>query len=294
MIFITYLQEKVIIVTGSGRGIGYAIAKYCLDEGATVVIVDSVMERVDKALSRLQDNSGRILGIHETVATREGAKRIISETINRFGKIDALINNAAKTEDNLLLNMEESEFNNVIDTNLKGPFFCTKEVLPSMVQQGNGRIINMIAASGLAGNPGQTNYAASKGGLLSMTLTWSKELRNKNIQVNAVIPTAWTEMSEEIPEKVLLKVMGEEKLDELKSRTPNQVAPLIGYLLSDEGVGVTGQCFGIAGKQLSVWDYAKPAEVFSTEEDRWEFEEIAQLVEGNKEKFRVKPVSPFL
>ncbi|RAK14259.1 3-oxoacyl-[acyl-carrier protein] reductase [Anoxybacillus vitaminiphilus] len=286
------LNDKVVLVTGGGRGIGFAIAKYCLEHGASVVIVDHVLERVQRALSSLTSISERVHGIFESVSYQEGAERIANETVRKFGKIDALINNAAITKDNLLLNMTDDEFNEVIDTNLKGPYFCAKAVLPSMLEQGSGKIVNMIAASGVSGNPGQTNYAASKGGLLAMTLTWSAELKRKNIQVNAVIPAAWTEMSESIPEHVLLKVLGEERLKKLKSRKPSQVAPLIGFLISDAGSKVSGQCFGIAGRELTIWGFARPEITKISSNEEWTYEELCRLVEN--ERLWQKPVSPFL
>lgn len=289
-----HLEEKTVLITGGGRGIGFACARYFLEQGAFVTIADIHPDRVEKALQQLSSFNDRLTGIVDTVATPQGARRIVDEATERFGFIDALVNNASITRDNLLVNLSEKDFDEVIDTNLKGAFYCIKAAVPGMIERGGGRIINMIAASGLAGNPGQSNYASAKGGLLALTLTLSAELKKKNISVNAVIPAAWTEMSETIPQEVLLKIVGEKQLSMMKARTPSQVAPLIGFLASDEAGNITGQCLSIAGKQLSVWEYSKPCIEVESVNEQWSFEEFAKFVQSSHGSLWQTPVSPFL
>jgi NAD(P)-dependent dehydrogenase (short-subunit alcohol dehydrogenase family) len=288
------LDRKVVVVTGAGRGIGYAVSKYGLEHGASVVMADVVPERVEEALSRLEEYGERVSGVVETVATSTGAQNIINQALERYGQVDALVNNAAITRDKLLAKMSEEEFDEVIATNLKGPFNCAKAVIPHMMERKQGRIVNIIAASAVAGNVGQTNYAAAKGGLLAMTLTWSKELLRYNIMVNAVIPAAWTEMSQSIPKEALIKAVGEAMYHRLRSRKPEQVAPVIAYLVSDEAKEVTGQCFGIAGQELSVWKYAQPQRTVKTDQEAWSIQSIKQFVENEGDALWPKPVSPFL
>lgn len=288
------LKGQVVVVTGAGRGIGFAVAKHCLEHGAKVVLADVVQERMEQALAALREYGEAVTGVVETVASSQGAKRIIDHALTRYGQVDALVNNAAIIKDNLLAKMNEAEFDEVLATNLKGPFNCAKAAISHMIERKKGSIVNMIAASAVAGNVGQTNYAAAKGGLLAMTLTWSKELARHNITVNAVIPAAWTEMSESIPREALVNAVGEEMYHKLRSRKPDQVAPVVVYLLSDLARGVTGQCLGIAGRNLSVWKYAEPHCQVETEEEKWTVHNIHRFVEQRTKELWVKPVSPFL
>jgi 3-oxoacyl-[acyl-carrier protein] reductase len=271
-------QGITVLITGGAGGIGSAAAEYFLARGANTAIADLDGDRLRLAEERLQAYGGKLLAIRETVADPEGADRIVRLTAERFGGLDVLINNAALVRDQLLLRMSVQSFDEVVDANLKGAFYCAKSAVPYMVEKGSGRIINMIAASGLGGNPGQTNYAAAKGGLLAMTLTWSAELRKYGISVNAVIPAAWTAMSENIPEHVLLKAAGRETLERMKARKPSQVAPLLGFLASPAGAGVTGQCLAIGGTKLSVWGYARPVAEWEGAGDCLGEEEIGKFL----------------
>lgn len=268
--------EHVVVITGGAGGIGLATAAYFLERDAKVAIVDVDATLLARAADAFAVYGDAFFGIQESVAAWSGAQRIMERVNERFGMVSVLLNNAAIVRDHSLLRMTAEEFDAVIGTNLSGTFYMTKAVLPSMVARQQGRIINMIAASGLAGNPGQTNYAASKGGIMAMTLTWSKELKKHNIMVNAVIPAAWTAMSEGIPEEVLLKVLGEAQLRRMQARTPDQVAPLLGYLASPASNAVTGQCLSIAGEQLSIWQYGKPFIDFEAPSGAWTLEEIEQ------------------
>jgi len=277
----TDLAGRVVVITGGAGGIGRATAEYLLVRGACVTIADIDAERLEAARTSLAAYDGRLLAVKETVATPLGARRIVEETVARFGAVDALVNNAAVVRDDWLVRMTDEAFDEVIDTNLKGAFFCARAAVPHMIARGGGSIVNMVAASGLTGNPGQTNYAAAKGGLVAMTLTWSAELKKYGIAVNAVIPAAWTAMSERIPPHVLVKLVGEEHAAFMRRRRPEQVAPLVAYLISGEARGVSGQCFFIGGNRLSVWRFAQPAFEAEARGESWTEQEIADLVAAN-------------
>jgi Dehydrogenases with different specificities (related to short-chain alcohol dehydrogenases) len=273
-------DREVLLITGGAGGIGSAAAHYFLERGARVAIADTDATKLEQVRRDLRAYGDRLFGIEVTVAHPDGANRIVHAAVSKFRTLSVLINNAAVVRDNLALRMPAEQFDEVIATNLSGAFYCAKAAVPHMIRGGGGRVINMISASAIAGNPGQSNYAAAKGGLLAMTLTWSKEWAKYGITVNAVIPAAWTGMSEQIPERVLLGVFGEDKVREMRSRKPSQVAPLLGYLVSPAARDVTGQCLSIAGCRLSVWGYGKPVLEMESRDERWDEEEIAERIEA--------------
>lgn len=204
------LKDKVAIVTGSVRGIGKEIARLYVANGAKVVINYSNpnrKEEADKVIKELENEGGIAYAICADISDFAQAKNLIDETIRVFGKLDILVNNAGITKDMLILRMTEEEFDKVLEVNLKGVFNCTKHALRSMLKTG-GSIINMSSVVGIAGNSGQSNYAASKAGIIGFTKSVAREVAIKKIRVNAIAPgfikTDMTEvLSEAIKEKVL-------------------------------------------------------------------------------------------
>lgn len=239
------LKNKVCIITGAARGIGKATAIKFSSNGAKVVICDlddSVVQTTVKELSEY----GEVIGFAVDVTVPEEIRNMVSEVMKTFGRIDVLINNAGITADSSLMKMTSEQFDRVIDVNLKGTFNCTKEVVPSMIQGGKGKIINASSVVGLYGNFGQTNYAASKFGVIGMTKTWAKELGRKNINVNAVAPGfIMTEMTMKMPENVLNMMKEKSPLNKLG--TPEDVANVFLFLASDESDFIHGSVISVDG-----------------------------------------------
>ena len=239
------LKDKVCIITGAARGIGKATAiKFSLN-GAKVVICDlddSVVQTAVRELSQY----GEVTGFAVDVTKPEEIRHMVEEVIQKLGKIDVLINNAGITADSTLMKMTAEQFDRVIDVNLKGTFNCTKEIAPAMIQGGKGKIINASSVVGLYGNFGQTNYAASKFGVIGMTKTWAKELGRKNINVNAVAPGfILTEMTMKMPENVLKMMKEKSPLNKLG--TPDDVANVFMFLASDESDFIHGAVISVDG-----------------------------------------------
>lgn len=241
------LLDKVAIVTGGALGIGRATASLLAREGAKVVIVDLKQESCDEAASLIAKEHGvQTLGAAANVADWASVEAATKAVVDRFGKIDILVNNAGITKDNLLMRMSEAEWDAVLDVNLKGAFFFTKAVVRPMLKAHAGRIINIASVVGQEGNLGQSNYAASKGGLIAFTKACAKEFASRNILVNAIAPgfihTRLTDVvSEEAKSRTLSRIllgrMGE----------PEEIAKVILFLASDDSSYVTGQCIGVNG-----------------------------------------------
>ncbi|MCX7695316.1 MAG: 3-oxoacyl-ACP reductase FabG [Caloramator sp.] len=240
------LQGKVAIITGAARGIGKATAEKFLKEGASVVICDINQEQVDTAVSELKGIGENVLGIKVDVTNRAEVDEMVRLTVEKFGKVDCLVNNAGITADNTLLKMTEAEWDRVIDINLKGVFNCGQAVAKVMVDQGSGVILNATSVVGLYGNYGQTNYAATKWGVIGMTKTWAKELGKKGIRVNAVAPGfILTPMTEKMPEKVLEMMKDKAPLKRLGM--PEDIANAYAFLASDEASFITGTVLSVDG-----------------------------------------------
>jgi 3-oxoacyl-[acyl-carrier protein] reductase len=239
------LQNKVCIITGAARGIGKATAIKFSVNGAKVVICDLDNISIQETVTEMSEHDETI-GFAVDVTKPDDIRHMVDEVLKKFGRIDVLINNAGITADAQLLKMTSEQFDRVIDVNLKGTFNCTKEVAPSMIQSGKGKIINISSVVGLYGNFGQTNYAASKFGVIGMTKTWAKELGRKNINVNAVAPGfILTEMTMKMPENVL--DMMKEKSPLKKLGIPDDVANVCLFLASDESDFIHGAVISVDG-----------------------------------------------
>ena len=239
------IANKVCIITGAARGIGKATAIKFAANKAKVVICDLDHVLIQETVEELSE-LGEVTGFAADVTKPEDVRTMVDEVLKKFGKIDVLINNAGITADASFLKMTHEQFDRVIDVNLKGVFNCTKEVAPSMIQGGKGKIINASSVVGLYGNFGQTNYAASKFGVIGMTKTWAKELGRKNINVNAVAPGfILTEMTMKMPQNVLDMMKEKSPLNRLG--TPEDVANVFLFLASDESDFVHGAVISVDG-----------------------------------------------
>ena len=239
------LVGKVAIITGAGRGIGREAAVLFAREGAKVVLAD-VDPQAEKVVGEIKEFGGEAIFVRSDVTNRESCAAMTAAAVNSFGRIDILINNAGITRDAQLVKLSESDFDRVIAVNLKGTFNATQAVAPQMIDQGSGRIINVSSVVGLYGNFGQTNYAATKAGVIGMTKTWARELGRKGITVNAVAPGfIQTEMTESVPEKVLEMMRGRTPLGRLG--TACDVANIYLFLASDDAAYVNGAVVCVDG-----------------------------------------------
>lgn len=241
------LKGKCAVVTGAGRGIGKAIALKFAELGADVVInyrsSEAEAEEIVKAIEGL---GSRALMVKADVSIYDEAELLIKKAVESFGKIDILVNNAGITKDGLLLRMKESDFDKVIEVNLKGTFNCIRHISPVMLKQKSGRIINVSSVIGLIGNAGQANYAASKAGIIGLTKSVAKELGSRGITVNAVAPGfIQTDMTEVLSDKVKASLMDSIPLKRLGN--PEDVANMVAFLASDLAGYVTGQVVNVDG-----------------------------------------------
>lgn len=240
------LLNKVAIITGGGRGIGEATAKKFVQEGAKVVIADINGEDIDRTVNELISMGGEAMGIVVDVTNSESVNNMVNSTVEKYGKLDILVNNAGITMDATLLKMTEDQWDKVIDVNLKGVYICGQAAARVMVEQGSGVILNASSVVGIYGNFGQTNYAATKWGVIGMTKTWAKELGKKGIRSNAVAPGfISTPMVKKMPENVIEMMKGKAPLGRLGE--PEDIANAYAFLASDEAKFITGAVLEVTG-----------------------------------------------
>ncbi len=244
------LQEKVVIVTGAGQGIGKATAQRFSDEGARVVVAEFNEKTGKSVVAELESNGAEALFVQTNVASRDSVRNLTSVVLEKFGHIDVLVNNAGVLRDNTLKKMTDDEFDQVMDVNLRGTFICGQEVAAVMREQSSGVILNASSVVALYGNFGQTNYVASKAGVIGMTKVWARELGKDGIRVNAVTPGfIETAMTEGIPDKVLEMMMTRVPLRRMGS--PEDVAAAYCFLASDDAAYITGQVLGVDGGSVT-------------------------------------------
>jgi len=241
------LEGKVAVVTGASRGIGRAIALKLADEGAKVVVNYSGSQaKAEEVVAMIQENGGEAIAVQASVSQSEEVTALIDTAVKTFGSLDILVNNAGITRDNLLMRMKEDEWDDVLDTNLKGVFLCTKAVTRQMMKQRAGRIINISSIVGVAGNAGQANYVAAKAGVIGLTKTTAKELASRNILVNAIAPGfIETEMTDQLPEELKQGMLTQIPLAKLGQ--PEDIAKAVAFLASDDANYMTGQTLNIDG-----------------------------------------------
>ena len=239
------LSGKVALVTGASRGIGKAIAMSLGGLGAEVIVNYAASEAsAEEVTKSINDKGGNSYKLKFDVSDEESVNNGINQIIRDSGKIDILINNAGITRDGLLMRMKASQWDEVLNTNLKGVFLCTKNVSKFMIKQRSGKIINITSIVGLMGNPGQANYSASKAGVIGFTKTCAKEFASRGIKVNAIAPGfIETEMTENLNMDDLLKMIPLGKLG-----SADQIASLVNFLVSsDASEYITGQTISIDG-----------------------------------------------
>jgi 3-oxoacyl-[acyl-carrier protein] reductase len=241
------LTGKVAVVTGSSRGIGRAIALLLAKQGAKVVVNSSKSSAAaEDVVKEIKANGGEAVNVAADVSNQADAERLIKTAVDSFGRLDILVNNAGVTRDTLLMRMSEADWDAVMDLNLKGAFFCTKAAIRPMLKAKSGRIINITSVSGLAGNAGQANYAASKAGLVGFTKSVARELASRAITCNAVapgfVPTVLTNV---LPDDLKAKAIAAIPLARVGS--PEEIAAAVVYLASDEAAYVTGHVLTVDG-----------------------------------------------
>ncbi|WP_075617526.1 3-oxoacyl-[acyl-carrier-protein] reductase [Paenisporosarcina indica] len=241
------LNGKTAIVTGASRGIGAEIAKYLAKEGARVIVnYSGSQSKAEEVVKEIEAFGGEALAVQASVSDADSVTALISATMEHFGSIDILVNNAGITRDNLIMRMKENEWDDVINTNLKGVFLCTKAVTRQMMKQRAGRIVNIASIVGVSGNAGQANYVAAKAGVIGLTKTTAKELASRNINVNAIAPGfISTEMTADLPEEVKAQMLTQIPLAKLGN--PEDVAKAVIFLASDDSNYITGQTLHVDG-----------------------------------------------
>lgn len=240
------LRGQVALVTGASRGIGRAIALRLAASGATVAGVARTLAGLEGTLEAIRAAGGTADGFAADVANSDDVRRVVEEVEAKYQRIDVLVNNAGITRDGLMLRMDDTAWQEVIDTNLKGVFLFCRSVGAVMMRKRYGRIVNITSVSGLVGNPGQANYSASKAGVIGFTRTVARELASRGITVNAVAPGfITTDMTDALPEKIKEEVKTRVPVRRLGE--PDDIADLVTYL-SGPGAGyLTGQVIAVDG-----------------------------------------------
>ncbi len=239
------LEGKIAIITGGARGIGFAIAKRYAEEGAIPVLFDLMADQLETAVQELADLGFDAEGHVVNVTDEEAVENAMKEVHDEFGHIDVLVNNAGVTRDQLIMKMKDSDWDFVMNVNLKGTFICTKKAVRYMLKQKAGSIINMASVIGLMGNIGQANYAASKGGVIALTKSTAKEVAKRGIRANAIAPGFIETDMTKLPEDVIKQYA--EVIPMSRMGQPVDVANLCVFLASEEASYITGQTIQVDG-----------------------------------------------
>lgn len=241
----TDLKEKTALVTGAGRGIGFGIAKILSQHGASVMVVDMDEAGAEKAAEKIRSMGGNADYLRIDVSRREDAQKMVDKTVERFGNLHILVNNAGINRDAMLHKMTEEQWNSVINVNLTGVFHCTQAAVQYMREKEYGRIIN-ISSAGWQGNIGQANYSAAKAGVIGLTKTTAKECAKKGITCNAICPGfIETEMTKGVPEKVWNLMVSKIPMGYVGK--PEEIGKAVAFLASDDAFYITAEILNVGG-----------------------------------------------
>ncbi len=239
-------DKRVAIVTGSARGIGKAIAWGLAESGVNVVITDIIEDAANATAKELSGLGVETLAIKADVSKAADAEMLIKTTVGKFGKVDYLVNNAGITRDNLSIRMSETDWDLVLNINLKGTFLCSQQAAKAMMKKKFGRIVNIASVSGILGTAGQANYASSKAGVMALTKTMARELGARNITVNAIAPGfIITEMTDQLPDSVKEDYLKDIPLK--RGGTPEDIANVVKFLISPAADYITGVTINVSG-----------------------------------------------
>jgi 3-oxoacyl-[acyl-carrier protein] reductase len=245
--FMTQLNERIAIVTGASRGIGRGIALELGKRGATVIVnYQSSADAANEVVGLITEAGGKAQAVQADVSLEEDVNRLIKTTTDAYGKVDILVNNAGTTRDNLIMRMGAEDFDTVIQTNLRSTWLCSKAVVRDMMRKRYGRIINVTSVSGIMGNGGQTNYSASKAGIIGLTKALAREVASRGITVNAVAPGfVATDLTANLPEDIAKKV--NENIPLGRWATVEDVALATAFLASNDASYITGHILNVDG-----------------------------------------------
>ncbi len=240
-------EGRVAIITGGSRGIGRAVAELLAARGASLAIADIQLEVAQTTAREIAEQSGcKVVAVEVNVASLEMVQAMAKTVVDEFGKVDILVNNAGITRDDLLMRMKESDWDDVININLKGAWNCSKAVIRPMMKKRYGRIVNVSSVSGQAGQAGQTNYSASKAGIIGLTKALAREAASRGINVNAVAPGFIpTVLTNDLPDELKDSIISATPMGRMG--TPEEVANAVAFLASDEASYITGQILGVDG-----------------------------------------------
>lgn len=274
------LEGKVVAITGAGRGVGREIALLCARHGAAVIVNDPGLSGdgeggdagpAQRTVDDIARNGGRAWANLANVADPQGAATIIQDAVDRFGRIDAVVNNAGILRDAIWHKMSHEAWRAVIDVNLNGPFNVSKAATPFFREQKSGSFIHFTSTSGLIGNIGQANYSAAKLGLVALSQSIALDMARVGVRSNCIAPFAWSRMTSSIPAETPEQ---QQRVERLKSMSPDKIAPLAVYLASDASQGVTNQIFAVRKNEIVLFGKPRPTRSMSRIEG-WTPESIA-------------------
>jgi len=293
-----YLDGKVAVVTGGGRGIGREISLMMAKEGARVVVNDlGASDRGEgedtsvaaEVIDEIKAAGGEAVSNPDSVTSWDGAHRIVETALDHFGRIDVVVNNAGIARDRMVFKMSEEEWDAVIGVHLKGTFNCIRAAAPHMKEQESGVFVNFASTSGLIGNIGQANYGAAKMGIVALSKITAMDMKKYSVTSNCIAPFAWTRLTATIPTETEAQ---KKRVEKLKKMSPADVASLAVFLAGDKAANISGQVFGVRGKEIYL--FSQPRIVRSIHNsDGWQVEDLAEMLEATmKSHFAPLDTSP--